>query len=628
MSTNKGNVLIIHLKYHITLSSIFCKLAVINMQTELCLRLLGPIPIRRESNYDPIKEGLELLNINLETDCVDCYLSEIKFDPYTFDDLWFLESSCKILQFIDVPSLGFRDWYHGLDFNMRRELLQFSLQAFLFRPILQQLLDLCSFFGANLQFSNHRQKIYVILYKYIQHKFNYRPKLSNPSHVISQICRLIQKSRVRLNAELARLRVEEGATTLYHLLSEESRHQLETQSNNTLLYLRTTKLFDETLESCSECTICDLMCKLGLTQAANEEELLIVPTNSRQFKFLLNHKDLIAVSANSYSYFAQHPLTKQGYLQLVDITSYNLITYSTRDIDLSGDVILTHYGTGYECVQLSEYLNGEATLHVFDTDNLADATATLSQYRINNVVLYREGLGEYNEMNTAFSNVNTILCLPSNSQESVRSKFLPALTDVACLPALFRTSQLDMTDVVAEQKCIVSTSLQMRSVDVVYYFVHSTDSIESSEVINSQLKLHTEQASYLKQRIFSINPVTHGIFLPNQQGFLAVPASVKHSGYFAASLRRNSPSPPPKPLEVIEKAVNDGLIQLCDTDTKHLHLKKCTKVKKHHKQRPLFSSSTSKEVIPMTFTTRQKVSTKHFFAATLNTKPLHGKPFR
>ena len=597
------------------------------MQTELCLRLLGPVPIRRERNYDPTKEGLGLLNVNLETDSVYCYLSEIRFDPYTFDDLWFLESSCKILQFIDVPSPGFHDWYHGLEFNKRRELLLFSLQAFLFQPILQQLLDLCSFFGANLQFSNHRQKIYVVLYKYIQHKFNYRPKLSDPSHIISRICRLIQKSRIQLNAELARLRVDEGATTLYHLLSEESRQQLETQSNSTMLYLRTTKLFDETLE-CSECSISDLLCGLSLTQAENEEELLSVPANSRQFKYTLISKDLIAVSSNSYSYFAQHSLTKQGYLQLVDITSYYLVTYSTHDINLSGDVILTHYGSGSECIQLSEYLSGEATLHVFNTENLADATATLARYKINNVVLYREGFGEYNEMNTAISNVNTILCLPSNSRESIRSKLLPALTDASCLSALFRTSQLDMTDITAEQRCIVSTSLQISSVDVVYYFVHSTDPMESSEVVTSQLDLHAEQASSLKQRVFSINPVTHGVFLPDQQGFLSVPASVKHSGYFAASLRRNPPPPPPKPLQIIEKAVNDGLIQLCGTDTEHPSPKKGTKAKKHRKQKPLFSSSTSKEVIPMTFTARQKVSIKHFFAATLNTKPLHGKPFR
>lgn len=615
------------MKYLTILYSIFCELAVLNMQTELCLRLLGPIPIQREPNYDPIKESLELLNVSLETDCVDFYLSEIKFDPYTFDDLWFLESSCKILQFIDVPSPEFRDWYHGLDFNKRRELLQFSLETFLFQPILQQLLDFCSFFGANLQFSNHRQKIYVVLYKFIQHKFNYRPRLSDPSHVISQICRLIQKSRIQLNAELARLRVEEGATTLYHLLSEESRQQLETQSNSTLLYLRTTKLLDKALES-SECSISDLMCKLGLTQAVNEEELQSVPANSRQFKYTLNNKDLIAVSANSYAYFIHHSLTKQGYLQLVDVTSYNLITYSMCDIDLSGDVILTHYGTGSECVQLSECLSGETTLHVFNTDSIADATATLAQYKIHNVVLYREGFGENNETNTAISNVNTILCLPSNSRESVQSQLLPALRDATYLPALFCTSQLDMTDIVAEQKCILSTSLQMISVDVVYYFVHSTDSIESSEVVTSQLELHTEQASSLKQRAFSINPVTHGVFLPDQQGLLSVPASVKHSGYFAASLRRNPPPPPPKPIEIIEKAVNEGLMQLFDTDTEHLPLKKGTKEKRHRKQKPLFSSSTIKEVIPMTFTARQKVATKHFFAATLSTKPLHSKPFR
>ncbi|KAI6645874.1 Methyltransferase NSUN7 isoform X1 [Oopsacas minuta] len=597
------------------------------MQTELSLRMLGPISAPRDPNYEPIKEGLKLLNTNIETESVDCYFNQLSYDPYTFDDLWFLESSYKIISFLEDPYPAFSNWYQEIDFNQRREILQFSLRVFLFQPILQQLLDMCSFFGANLCFSNCRPMVYIVLYKFIEQKFNYRPKLSNPSHSISKICHIIQKCRVRLNAELAKLRVEEGATTLLHLLSEESRQRLDTQSN-TVLYLRTTKLFTETLESCPECSIMDILYRFGLVGAASIEELLDVSATSRKLKYKIINNDLVAVSVNSFSYFAQHSLTKQGYLQLVDISTYNLITYASRDINPSEDVVLTHYGSGAECIQLSECLIEDATLHVFSTDDIPSATNILAQYQINNVVLCRESFGENNEIKASISNVKTILCFPPNSRESVKSKLLHALTDVTCLPALFHTCQLDIVDIITEQKRIVAYSLQMKSVDNVYYFVHSTKPIETCETVTTELDSHRENANSLKQRIFNIKPVIHGSFCPASDGFLTVAGSVEHSGYFAASLVRRPPPPAPKPMEIIEKAVYDGVIQLCDTDVEYIRPKKTGKVKKHPKIKPLFSTSTPSEIIPMTFTSRQKVTAKHLFTTNLNTKPLHWRPFR
>ena len=595
------------------------------MQSELCLRLLGPIRVPREPDYDPIEEGLKLLNTNIETDSIQSYLDQLTYDPYTYDDLWFLESSCKILLFINNPYPEFDEWYQGLEFSHRRELLDFSLQVFIFQPILQELLDLCSFFGANLGLLNCQQTVHAVLYKFIEHKFNFRPRLSDPCHRISQICQQVAKCRVQLNAELARLRVEEGATTLRHLLSEESRQQLDSQSKS-VIHLRTTKLFTEALASCTECSIDTLLYRLGLVGAASIEELLDVPAKSHQYKYRIISKDLIAVSTNSYSYFHQHSLTQQGYLQLVELSSYNLISYSSPHIDPSEDVILTHFGSGAECLQLSDSLRCDATLHVFSTHNLADARAELSQYKINNVMLYRESFVESDQTMTSFSKVKSIICLPPNSEVSVKSKLLPALTDVACLSALFHPYQGNIIGVVAEQRRILAHSLRFNSVGNVLYFVRSNSSQECSDIITSELDSHTEQASSLKQRTFYLNPVIHGPQSPDSQGFLSVTASIQHSGYFIASLARRPPPPAPKPVEIIEKAVCDGLIQLSDTELEGFALKKTHKVKKPRNRKPLFSSS--KEPIPMTFTTRQKVTMKHLFTANLNTKSLHGRPFR
>ena len=595
------------------------------MQSELCLRLLGPICVPREPNYDPVEEGLTLLNISIETDSVHWYLDQLASDPNTYDDLWFLESSCKILLYVNKPFPQFDEWYQGLEFNQRRELLDFSLQVFLFQPIFQQLLDMCSFFGANLGLLNYRQTVYVVLYRFIQQKFNFRPRLSDSSHCISKICQVVAKSRVQLNAELARLRVEEGATTLRHLLSEESRQQLNSQSRS-VIHLRTTKLFTDTLESCTGCSIGKLLYRLGLVGAASIEELLNVPANSHQYKYMVISKDLIAVSTNSYSYFHQHSLTGQGYLQLVELSGYNLVSYSSSHVDPSEDVILTHFGSGAECIQLSDSLHSDATLHVFSTYNVADARAKLSQYRINNVMLYSEHFVESDQTTIPLSKVKSIICLPPNSQTSIKSKLLPALSDVTCLSLLFKPSQVIIIDVIGEQRRILAYSLRCNFVSNVLYFVHSNSAPECGDVITAELESHTEQASSLEQRTFYLNPVIHGAYCPDSQGFLSVASSMQRSGYFVASLVRIPPPPPPKPVEVIAKAICDGLIQLPDTDIEGFALKKTQKVKKPRNRKPLFSSS--KEPIPMTFTARQKVTVKHLFAANLNTKSLHGRPFR
>ena len=579
----------------------------------------------REPSYDPVEEGLKLLNTSTETDSVRSYLDQLTYDPFTFDDLWFLESACKILLYVNNPSPGFDEWYHGLEFNQRRQLLDFSLHVYLFQPILQQLLDMCSFFGANLGLLNCRQTVYAVLFKFIEHKFNFRPRLSDPSHPISQICQLIAKSRVQLNAELARFRVEEGATTLRHLLSEESRQQLDSQASS-VVYLRTTKLFAETLESCTECSTEELFYQLGLVGAASVEELLDTPFNSHQYKFVIISGDLIAVSINSYSYFHQHSLTRQGYLQLVERSGYNLVSYSSSHIDPDEDVILTHFGSGAECLQLSDSLHNDATLHVFNTHDLAEARSKLSQYKINNVMLYQEPLVESEQTMDSLSKVKSIICVPTNSQASINTMLLPALTNVSCLSLLFHSSQVNMVDIIAEQRHVLAYSLRCAAVHNVLYFVHSNSAPECADAITGELESHTQEASCLKQRTFYLNPVIHGSYYPNSQGFLSVKASMQHSGYFIASLVRTPPPPPPKPVEIIEKAICEGLIQLSDTDMDGIALKKTYRVKKPRNRKPLFSSS--KEPIPMTFTARQKVTVKHLFAANLNAKSLHGRPFR
>ena len=593
------------------------------MQSELCLRLLGPACLPRKPNYDPIADGLARLNLDLNRDSVDCY-SNITRDPYTHDDLWFLQSCSKVLHFIDNPSTGFSDWYLAIEFGKRREILEFSLQVFHFQPLLQDLLDMCGFFGTNLDLAKYRRDVSIVLFKYIQSKFNLRPRLSDPDHHISHICLRIAKCRIRLNAELARLRVDQGAANLRDLLGEESRQQLEDQAN-TVLCIRTTKLWSEALESCDECSIDLILHKLGLVRAANSEEVLDVSHASNQFKYLILRADLVAVSSNSYPFFSQHHLTREGYIQLLDLSSYNLITHSNSHLDLTHDIILTHFASGAECIQISESLNTEATVHAFNVENMCVARAKLSQYKINNVKLYQKDFSGSDGMMTSLSDVKSVICLPPNSQSSIRSKLIPALTDVSSLSSLFRPSDPNLIDALASQRNALATSLGLGQVDEVLYFVLSSVPSECQELVRSGLLAHTEQTQTLKQRSFTLKSVTHDTYYPDSEGFLTVDATDTHHGYFVASLHRNPPPPAPKPVEVIEKAFYDGILPLSDSEYADMPVKK----PKHKKcrQKPLFSSS--KESIPMTFTAKQKITKKHVFTSNLNDITLHNnKPFR
>lgn len=517
----------------------------------------------------------------------------------TYTDIFCLyQKALRIYQAVSIKKLPCDVGIHLPDRSARRKVYQLVFDALYHHEVLQDLLVESSFYSRNFDMLADEALLHIMLFDFQDSKFTLRLRNDREEGIpenVARVANALWNHRTKLNATLARMRVESDALKICQLIPDPVSRQVYEVNCRYPCYARINPIKVRDVQT----EVVKQLLNEGVVLVKEQNELHRSPKS-----MCLLTKDLLVFSAGCRNLLDAHNLVGNGFLVIQDFPSYKFVNGIRHKIEMcSGDVVVTECNSGVEVAHIATILGYRGTVLVYNSTQLADIEQIQDMLRsleVSNVKFMDTPFVCASSDEETFDDTQMIVCLSTLS--SATPYFVGHRVDYALqqdhrLPVMLQPpKQGEKVDL--EDRSLFYTSLSSALLfDQVEYIIlafskDSTSNIDSEGIAKKLLEQYNTRAERVGLKSFVISTGTHH--------------SVDNMECFTISIQREPDRPPTPPRDVIDRAIANGIL-----DGEGINERKVTPKKRGKgKRKGRFRIPFHHHGIPMTIAAQQKVVQK------------------
>lgn len=374
----------------------------------------------------------------------------------------------------------------------KRNTLQLAFSTLKFQKVLEDLLDICQFYGTYPDFKDEQSLVCTVLFDYMTRKFQLRDKLNeepfdNFDHLITEIETSIFHSKTDLAAELAKSRIKEDALTIEELLPQELR-EVEQHKAELPLYCWVNTLKISTLDLIQILVENEDLKQVDFKKNLDRRCFMIDPhcPNVLMFHFALREK------------ITNHELVKSYKLIIQDKSSCLAPHTIIKLLSKKDDVVVTNMSGGLVAAFIGCMMEDfEGKIFVYgatNEDKHQEISAKLNQIGCGKMVkLVREDFLDIKADDPRMESVKVILINAPCSKSALMNP-MEFLFQEGEDEKFLRDYTLDVNNKLKLKKCVQSEqallkhALNFNRCRAIAYQTYSKNSSENEQLVTNTLR--------------------------------------------------------------------------------------------------------------------------------------------
>lgn len=469
--------------------------------------------------------------------------------------------------------------------RLTHELVHTTLK---YQYILERLVLDTAFFVQHPHLLEVEPLVMVMLCDSQQRKFQPLPcrNAEISSDDIVSVDQAIRSVACKLNAALARIKIDSNVRCIDDLLPDTSRAKWSSSQSTKLVHAWINQLQANK----------DSVIRALAQDSYHQTDCDDIP-RGRTYRFDTLCDDTIIFPSDSMKELMLHSLVKNGHLVLQDYTSC-LAACAMRDV-LKADCDVVHIddGNGSTSAHIASLmkergLSGRVLRFSACRAKPEDDVVTKERLRLlgaANVEFLDESILEMEPSDTRLAKAQSALMSANCSKTSVVNPILFLLTDSEDIKLLkystsYNPPMEDFSKRLADLQSQLRWLLSLPSINEVVYMTRSGRAAENEDCISKAID-HTSQTATAATRPFRsaalFQQTTQTIFETAIDKFARLTPSASRNGCFIAALRREAAAESPKesPKDVLAKAAALGLLDSGDRAAGHLSPKHVAKAR-------------------------------------------------